>query len=106
VIVPLYDGRQLGNMSQNYGRYDSAAVNDAIDRALAAPTAELAETAWADAVAHVMDDVAIVPLIERKSGWMRSSRVRNCVWSVLGQQCVLSAVWLADAAPARAEGRP
>ncbi len=106
VIVPLFDGRTLGNLSQNYGLYNSAAVNGAIDRALAAPTAELAEAAWADAAAHVMDDVAIVPLIERKSGWMRSSRVRNCVWSVLGQQCILTAVWLADAAPLRAgDGR-
>jgi peptide/nickel transport system substrate-binding protein len=106
VIVPLYDGRQLGNMSQNYGRYDSAAVNSAIDRALAAPTADLAEAAWADAVAQIMDDVAIVPLIERKTGFMRSRRVRNCAWSVLGQQCILTAVWLADAAPAKPEGRP
>jgi peptide/nickel transport system substrate-binding protein len=106
VIVSLYDGRQLGNMSQNYGRYDSPAVNSAIDRALDAPTAELAEAAWADAVAQVMDDVAIVPLIERKTGWMRSSRVRNCSWSVLGMQCILTAVWLADAAHAKPEGRP
>lgn len=106
VIVPLFDGRPLGNMSQNFGRYDSAGVNSAIDRALAAPTTELAEAAWADATAQVMEDVAIVPLIERKSGFMRSRRVRNCVWSVLGQQCILTAVWLADAAAAGPEGRP
>jgi len=105
VIMPLFDGRPFGNLSQNYGLYNSAAVNDAIDRALAAPTAELAEDAWADAAVHVMDDVAIVPLIERKNGWMRSSRLRNCVWSVLGQQCILTAVWLADAAPAKAGDR-
>ena len=106
VIVPLFDGRSFGNLSQNYGLYNSAAVNGAIDRALAAPTAELAEAGWAAAAAHVMDDVAIVPLIQRKSGWMRSSRVRNCVWSVLGQQCILTAVWLADAAPAGSGSRP
>jgi len=106
VIMPLFDGRPFGHLSQNYGLYNSATVNGAIDRALAAPTAELAEAAWADAADHVMDDVAIVPLIERKSGYMRSSRLRNCVWSVLGQQCILTAVWLADAAPAKSGDRP
>jgi ABC-type transport system substrate-binding protein len=106
VIVPLFDGRQLGDLSKNYGLYRSAAVNGAIDRALDAPTAELAEVAWADAVAHVTDDVAIVPLLELKSAWMHSSRLQHCIWSVLGQQCILTAVWLADAAPARAGERP
>jgi hypothetical protein len=35
LIVPLFDGRQLGN-TQNYGRYDSPLVNAAIDQ-IAAP---------------------------------------------------------------------
>jgi peptide/nickel transport system substrate-binding protein len=105
VIVPLFDGRQVGKLTQNFGLYSSAAVNGAIDRALAAPTSELAEADWADAAAHVMDDVAIVPLIERKSGWMRSSRLRHCIWSILGQQCTLTAVWLADATHGNAGDR-
>jgi ABC-type transport system substrate-binding protein len=104
--VPLFDGRQVGHLTQNYGLYASAEVNAAIDRALAAPDSELAETGWAQAVARVMEDVAIVPVIERKTGVMLSSRVRNCVWSVLGQQCLLTALWLADAAPGMAENRP
>ena len=106
VIVPLFDGRQVGHLTQNYGLYDSAEVNAAIDRALAAPDSELAESGWAQAVARVMEDVAIVPVIERKTGVMLSSRVRNCVWSVLGQQCLLTALWLADTAPDMAENRP
>ena len=106
VIVPLFDGRQVGHLTQNYGLYDNAEVNAAIDQALAAPSSELAESGWAQAVARVMEDVAIVPVIERKTGVMLSSRVRNCVWSVLGQQCLLTALWLADAAPDMAEKRP
>jgi peptide/nickel transport system substrate-binding protein len=106
VIVPLLDGRQVGHLTQNYGLYDSAEVNAAIDSALAAPSSELAESGWAQAVARVMEDVAIVPVIERKSGVMLSYRVRNCVWSVLGQQCLLTALWLADAAPDMAKKRP
>ena len=106
VIMPLFDGRQVGHLSQNYGLYDSAEVNAAIDQALAAPGNDLAEAGWAQAVARVMEDVAIVPVIERKAGVMLSSRVRNCVWSVLGQQCLLTALWLADAAPEMQGKRP
>jgi peptide/nickel transport system substrate-binding protein len=106
VIVPLFDGRQVGHLSQNYGLYDSAVANAAIDRALAAPGNDLAETGWADAAARVMEDIAVVPVIERKTGVMLSHRVRNCIWSVLGQQCLLTAVWLADASPGMAENRP
>ena len=98
VIVPLFDGRQMGDISQNYGMYDSAYVNAAIDRANAAAHLEQAEAAWADATARVMDDLAIVPLIEKKTCWMRSTRARNCIWNVMGSQCDLTTLWLADAA--------
>ena len=98
VIVPLFDGRQMGDISQNYGMYDSAYVNAAIDRANAAAHLEQAEAAWADATARVMDDLAIIPLIEKKTCWMRSTRARNCIWNVMGSQCDLTTLWLADAA--------
>jgi peptide/nickel transport system substrate-binding protein len=101
VVMPLFDGRQLGHLSQNHGRYDVAEVNDAIERALLAPTAEGAEAAWAEAVARITEDVAVVPIVERKSGWMRSARIRRCLWSVLGMQCEGQSVWLADAEPGR-----
>ena len=98
VIVPLFDGRQMGDISQNYGMYDSAYVNAAIDRANAAAHLEQAEAAWADATARVMVDLAIIPLIEKKTCWMRSTRARNCIWNVMGSQCDLTTLWLADAA--------
>jgi peptide/nickel transport system substrate-binding protein len=106
VIVPLFDGRQVGTISQNYGRYDSPRVNAAIDRANAAPKLAAAEAAWFDATTQVMQDLAIVPVIERKTSWMRSSRVRNCTWTIVGSQCDLTTVWLADAARTRPEPRP
>jgi ABC-type transport system substrate-binding protein len=106
VIVPLFDGRQIGTITQNYGRYDSAHVNAAIDRAIAAPRLDEAEAAWFDATTQVMQDLAIVPVIEKKTSWMRSSRVRNCIWTVVGSQCDLTTVWLADAALAKSELRP
>jgi peptide/nickel transport system substrate-binding protein len=106
VIVPLFDGRQVGTITQNYGQYESAHVNAAIDRAIAAPRLDEAEAAWFDATTQVMQDLAIVPVIEKKTSWMRSSRVRNCTWTIMGSQCDLTTVWLSDAAAARSEHRP
>jgi hypothetical protein len=44
-----------------------------------------------------MDYVALVPLTESKAPYARSRRVRHCTWSVLGPNCHLTSVWLADA---------
>jgi hypothetical protein len=76
------------------------------DRAIAAPRLDEAEAAWFDATTQVMQDLAIVPVIEKKTSWMRSSRVRNCTWTIMGSQCDLTTVWLSDAAAARSEHRP
>jgi hypothetical protein len=75
-------------------------VNAAMDRALTATSLESAEAAWTEAAEQILRDVAIVPLIEKKVANMLSARLRNCVWSVLGDHCNYAAVWLADA-PAR-----
>jgi peptide/nickel transport system substrate-binding protein len=99
VIPPLFDGRQLGQNTQNYGHYQSNEVNAAIDRATVAPSAELAEQAWRVAARLLLAEVALVPLTEQKLPYAQSRRVRNCRWSVLGLNCDLTSVWLADAAP-------
>lgn len=101
VIPPLFDGRHLGQNTQNFGRYSNPEVDAAIDRATVASTAELAEQAWREAAHLLLEDAALVPLIERKLAWSRSRRVRNCQWSILGSNCDLTAVWLADAARSR-----
>jgi hypothetical protein len=75
-------------------------VDTAIDRAITAPTPGQATQAWRDAAHRVMDDAAIVPLVENKLAWARSRRVRGCEWAVFGFNCDLTALWLADAAPA------
>ncbi len=94
VISPLFDGRQLGHMTQNFGMYANPKTDAAIDRALSALTVEAANAGWFDAVSQVMDDVATVPLIEKRSASMSSSRIRNCRWSVFGMQCDMTALWL------------
>jgi len=102
VFSPLFDGRQLGHISMNYGLYSNPRNDAAIDRALDATSIESAEAAWAESAQQVMTDVAIVPLIEKKNGYMISSRVRNCRWSNLGDHCDMNAVWLAGARPVEA----
>ena len=105
VIAPLFDGRQFGQNSQNYGGYQSSVVNEAIDRATTAASEHVAEQAWVDAARRLMDDVAFVPLIEERTPYARSRRVRNCTWAPLGLNCDLSSLWLAGARPASGESR-
>ena len=97
VIVPLFDGRRVGRLSTNFGGYQNARVDAAIDRARTAASLDAAEAAWGEAADLVMADAGIIPLIERKSGLMLGSRLRHCSWSILGNQCDLNEVWLADA---------
>jgi ABC-type oligopeptide transport system substrate-binding subunit len=97
VISPAYDGRNLHGLSMNYGGYDSAATNAAIDQALAATGIEAADAAWQRAATQVIDDVGVIPLIEAKRGMLRSTRVRNCLWYSLSDSCDLASLWLVDA---------
>jgi ABC-type oligopeptide transport system substrate-binding subunit len=89
----------------NYGHYQNAAVDAAIDRSLTAPTEDLAVEGWRTVAQLLMEDVAHVPLVERKTAFSRSRRVRNCVWQVLGLNCNLSSLWLADRTSAPASSR-
>jgi ABC-type transport system substrate-binding protein len=100
VFVPIFYGRHLDVYAQNYGLYANPAVDDAIDRALLAQTEDDAQRAWRETAALLMDDMAHVPLLERKVPYGRSRRVRNCSWTVLGFNCDLTALWLANASPA------
>jgi ABC-type transport system substrate-binding protein len=99
VIVPLFDGRNFGLNTTNWGGYQNQEVDAAIDRATTAPSVELAEQAWNDAAQQLMNDVALIPLTEFKMPYARSRRVRGCTWSVFGMNCDTTALWLADAAP-------
>ena len=100
VFGPMFYRRRLNTGMQNYGHYENPAVDAAIDRALLAPTEDDAQREWQKTAALLMDDVAQVPLLERKVPYGRSRRVRNCSWTVLGFNCDLTAVWLAGASPA------
>jgi peptide/nickel transport system substrate-binding protein len=105
VFSALFDGRAIGANSANYGGFQSAAVDSAMDRASEAPTTELAREAWSKVARLLSDEVADVPLIELKTPFSRSRRVRNCTWLPSGINCDLNNVWLSDAAPRSAAAR-
>jgi ABC-type transport system substrate-binding protein len=105
VFSALFDGRTIGANSANYGGFQSAAVDSAMDRASEAPTTDLARAAWGKVARLLSDDVADVPLIELKTPFSRSRRVRNCTWLTSGMNCDLNNVWLSDAAPRRSATR-
>jgi peptide/nickel transport system substrate-binding protein len=97
VIEALFDGRSIGPNSVNYGAYDADDVEADIDRALAATTAEDSYAAWSDAATKVIEDAALAPLVQFKVARYQSSRVKNCVFMLLGFSCNLTSVWLQGA---------
>ncbi|MEO6525847.1 MAG: ABC transporter substrate-binding protein [Gemmatimonadaceae bacterium] len=105
VFSALFDGRSIGVNSANYGGFQSAAVDSAMDRASEAPTTELARAAWSKVARLLSDEVADVPLIELKTPFSKSRRVRGCTWLPSGINCDLNNLWLSDAAPQRTATR-
>ncbi|TDD68134.1 ABC transporter substrate-binding protein [Actinomadura darangshiensis] len=80
IIQPLFDGRTYGQNSTNYGGYDAPEVNALIDQALTAPDADHAAGYWQHADQKIMQDAAIVPLLDRAQTIFRSSRVHNALF--------------------------
>jgi peptide/nickel transport system substrate-binding protein len=78
----------------DYGGYNSAEVNALIDKALTATRIDDAEMAWAAASARILEDMAIVPLVETKLMRYRSSRVRNCLLNMWSFNCDMTGLWL------------
>ncbi|HTR78122.1 MAG TPA: ABC transporter substrate-binding protein [Gemmatimonadaceae bacterium] len=96
-LQALYDGRTYGPNSADYGDYNSAAVNQLVDRALGAATPAAAEPFWRAAAAQVMQDAAVVPVTQSKIVIYHSARLNGCVFSVISFNCDMTMVWLAGA---------
>jgi ABC-type transport system substrate-binding protein len=94
VIQAIFDGRTYGPNSTNWGGYDNPEVGALIDQALAAPTQQESFRAWEAAATEVIEDAAIVPLMEFKVATYKSARVRNCVFNLTSTNCDLTALWL------------
>jgi ABC-type transport system substrate-binding protein len=76
IIQPFFDSRATGT---NYGGYQNADVDRAIDRALGASSEGDAIAAWEDVVHLVTEDVPLIPLIEVRGASYRSLRVTRCI---------------------------
>ncbi|WP_018654215.1 ABC transporter substrate-binding protein [Actinomadura flavalba] len=95
-IQPLLDGRARTRSTTNFGGYDNPRVNALIDRALNARTAPAAASAWQAADREIIDDAALVPLLDRAHTLFRSSRVRNAKFLPTAATYDYSLLWLAD----------
>ncbi|MFA1546354.1 ABC transporter substrate-binding protein [Actinomadura chokoriensis] len=80
IIQPLFDGRTRGQNTTNYGGYDNPQVNALIDAALTAPGADRAAGYWQQADQKIMEDAAIVPLLDRAQTLFHSSRVHGALY--------------------------
>lgn len=76
-FTPLFDGRQYGPGSTNYGDYNSPAANALADRALSATDPAEATSLWNQFDNVVMTDAPWVPLVEQNQVNFVSSRVKN-----------------------------
>jgi ABC-type transport system substrate-binding protein len=94
MIQPLFDGRTYGPDSTDFGDYNSPVVNADIDKALAATTADQAGKYWHDADLQIMKDAAVVPVLDQKLYFMRSSRVQNYIVSPFTGNGDITNVWL------------
>ncbi|WP_051711981.1 ABC transporter substrate-binding protein [Spirillospora albida] len=94
IIQPLFDGRTYGPNSTNYGGYDNPEVNGLIDAALTASSPDRAAGFWAMADQKIMDDAAIIPLLDRDQPIFHSSRVHNALFLPTAAGYDYTRLWL------------
>jgi len=76
IIAPLFQTRCVVN-TNNYGCYNSPALNKLIVEAEAAPTLAQAAKLWHEADENVMSNAVIVPLGDGQAPFYSSARVQN-----------------------------
>jgi peptide/nickel transport system substrate-binding protein len=94
IIVPLFDGRQCGEGSTNYGCYNSPITNKLIDQALEAKTTDEAANLWAQADQQIMKDAAFVPFQQQLTPLTRSNRVHNALFQQKSVTYDYTNLWL------------
>jgi peptide/nickel transport system substrate-binding protein len=80
VLPPLFDGRvnlTPTSSNQDYGWYNSDAVNKAFDAAYAIPDADAREKAWGDADQQISKDGGVIPLVSQKFTFVNGSGVKG-----------------------------
>ncbi|HTW02355.1 MAG TPA: ABC transporter substrate-binding protein [Streptosporangiaceae bacterium] len=80
--------------SNDFGGYNSSAVNALIAKALAAPSTAAASTYWAQADETGVEDAAVVPINVQKWPIYHSSQVKGCIFFANALNCDPTNVWL------------
>jgi len=96
IIQPLFDGRVYGPGSTNYGGYDNLEVNGLIDAALTASDPDRAGGFWRLADQKIMEDAAIIPLLDRSVPIFHSDRVGGAAFLPTTAGYDYTRVWLAE----------
>ena len=94
IMSPLFDGRTYGPGQTNYGDYNSDATNSDIDKALAAATTSEANKYWHMADMQIMQDAAVIPVLDQENPVFRSSRVQDFVVFPFSNNGDVTNVWL------------
>jgi len=94
IISPLFDGRTYATGATDYGDYNSDAMNKDVDSALAATSQADANKFWHMADMQIMQDAAVVPILNQQVAVFRSSRVQSFVYFPFSQQADVTNVWL------------
>jgi peptide/nickel transport system substrate-binding protein len=80
VIPPLFDGRinlTANSSNQDYGWYNSDAVNRAIDAAYQIADTDAREKAWGEIDQQISKDGAVVPLVSQKFTYVHGSSIKD-----------------------------
>jgi peptide/nickel transport system substrate-binding protein len=80
VIPPLFDGRinlTANSSNQDYGWYNSDALNKQIDAAYQIPDTDAREKAWGEADQLLNKDGGVVPLVSQKFTFVQGSQVKG-----------------------------
>jgi peptide/nickel transport system substrate-binding protein len=92
VIQPLFTSPAPG--SSDFGGYSSAVTNRLVAKALTATSPAEATRYWRQTNAQLMKDAAAVPVEIQKWPVFHSSKVQNCLFSLLSINCDVTHVWL------------
>jgi ABC-type transport system substrate-binding protein len=94
ILSPLFDGRNYGPSSNDYGDYNSDVTNGYIDSALAATSTTDANKFWHLADMQIMKDAVVVPILDQQTTVYHSTRVQNFIFSLFQQQGDVTNVWI------------
>jgi peptide/nickel transport system substrate-binding protein len=92
---PLFSGKaSFPPVGSNFGMYDSAAANTAINAAVNATSDAQAKTLWAAADKQVMEDAAFFPITNPVQPLYHAAQVHNAIYIPAIQQFDPTNVWI------------